>query len=1095
MTIEVDTPRREADRRVWSEYDAVLFDLDGVIMRTATVHAAAWKHLFDDFLAARARATGRPFEPFDIDSDYRLYVDGRRRYDGVTAFLASRGLQLDYGAPDDPPGAPTCCGLGNRKNRYFLAELAARGVEVFPDAMELLDALRGAEKRLAVVSASENCSALLERVGLLDRFQVRVTGVEAAQWGLAGKPAPDTFLKAAALLGVEPRDAVVVEDSIAGIQAGRAGGFGLVVGVDRRGEPDSLSESGADIVLHDLTDLMRMNPARSNGVARRARDDVRFEGILLCPPDGDARRAVLADPALAEALEELRGLGSDVEVAGDDPVADVERLVERLGVRGIGSGLVLVLGWLSAFDLPASAARTSVVSVLEEQPDQPEGMRWIGGGSASCLGVLNEQADRRVSGRVPSIDDDPAWTITVWGAPTASRRAHQALLTVADTRFGTRGVREEEGLGTVPRVLAAGVFDEATEPPSLLEGPGWTGLHLLRPLDHSRDRRTLDMRTGVLYREQVAAPVPLRSMRFASLSRPGSFALRAEGAVEWLHAGPAILPPATDGTFVRRQRGDRSAAVVRSERGGAIAAVTAQQERSAGGRRVVERLVCYAADPEGRSREHDAVAELASVEQIGFEGLLAEHRAAWAGRWEDALVCIDGDADLERAVRFNLFHLMASVATEGEAVIGPRGLAGPGYRGHVFWDTDVFMLPFFAATAPAAARAMLEYRVRRLEPARRAAAGNGRRGARFPWESARTGVDVTPVEDVMPIGPPIPIMTGQHEEHIVADVAWAAMEYVAWSGDDDFLRGPGRELVLDTARYWASRVRVDERGGHIDRVIGPDEYHELVDDNAFTNVMARWNLRRAVELAEEGTDVPAEEVAKWRRVADVLVDNYDPASGLYEQFAGYNGLEPLVISDLAETPVAADLLFGRPRISASQVIKQPDVLMLHHLVPEETAEGSLRPNLEFYDPRCAHGSSLAPAIHASLFARDGRPDQALRLFRMACRLDLDNLTGATAGGLHMATFGGVWQALVHGFAGIRPQRSGLTVDPQIPNAWNELRVRLRHRGRRLEVRASPDALHIRSDGPARVTVPGSGTAEVGDPGLRWRREPGGWALE
>ncbi len=1076
---------------IWQGYDAMLFDLDGVITRTASLHAAAWKRLFDQFLANWAAREGGSFEPFDIDRDYRRHVDGRPRYDGVEAFLASRGIRLPRGTPDDPPDLPTCCGLGNRKNGYLAEELATNGVEVFADTVQLLDALRAAGKRLAVVSASENCTAMLARVGLLDRFDVRVTGAEARRWGLAGKPAPDTFLKAAELLGVAPSHAIVFEDAISGVQAGRSGGFGLVVGVDRRGKPEALASSGADMVLDDLTELLRLAPAQVlAGPGRPA--DILFEGIVVCPPQGGAR-GLMDGPFLDGVVERLRGLGVDVVVAVDDPPLDVAQLTERLGRRGIGAGLVLVVGWLWQIALPPAARRAVVVSVLPRRPaGAPPSMRWMGGAAATCLALLTDQADRRAAGVVPSIDEDPAWTITVSGDDPAQRRAHQALLTVADTRFGTRGIREEESLGALPRVLAAGVFDDSTEPPALLEGPGWTGLHLLQPLDRRRDRRTFDLRSGVLYREQMATPRALRSLRFASLERPGCFALRAEGALEWMHGGTALIPPATDGTFQRRQLGDRSTAEVRTDAGGAIAAATVQQERTAAGRRIVDRLASFVGDADGLTPRHEAFAGLEDAASVGFAGLLAEQRAAWARRWDDALVCIDGDPELELAVRFGLFHLMASVPTSGEAVVGPRGLSGPSYRGHVFWDADVFTLPFLAATCPSAARAMLEYRIRRLEPAQHEAARRGYNGARFPWESARTGVDVTPSMDLPLHGPEIPILTGEHEEHIVADVAWAAWQYADWTGDDTLLGGPGRPLVLDTARYWASRVRLDDSGGHIDDVIGPDEYHERVDDNVFTNVMARWNLRRAAELAEAGGDVPADEIAFWRHVADSLVDNYDAHTGLYEQFDGYYGLEPLMISDVAETPVAADLLFGRPRISGSQVIKQPDVLMLHHLVPEETEPGSLRPNLEFYEPRCAHGSSLSPAIHAALLARDGRPDEALRLFRMACRLDLDNLTGTTAWGLHLATFGGVWQALVHGFAGVRTQGSGLVIDPHIPTRWGELRIRLQHRGRRLEVRASPIALYVTSDAPIDVTVPGAGTAEVTSDGVRWTRTADGW---
>jgi alpha,alpha-trehalase len=243
-----------------SGYEAVLFDLDGVITRTATVHAAAWKDLFDEFLDRWGREHGRQLDPFDVATDYLRYVDGRSRYDGVETFLASRGIRLPHGRPDDPPDAPTVCGLGNRKDRHFSQQLARHGVEVFDDTVELVRALRRQGRKVAVVSASENCDAILRRAGLLDLFDVRVTGIEAAALGLAGKPAPDTFLRAAALLGTPPPRAVVVEDAISGVRAGRAGGFGLVVGVDRRGDGTVLAENGADVVTDDLRQLLPSAP-------------------------------------------------------------------------------------------------------------------------------------------------------------------------------------------------------------------------------------------------------------------------------------------------------------------------------------------------------------------------------------------------------------------------------------------------------------------------------------------------------------------------------------------------------------------------------------------------------------------------------------------------------------------------------------------------------------------------------------------------------------------------------------------------------------------------------------------------------------------
>jgi trehalose/maltose hydrolase-like predicted phosphorylase len=316
----------------------------------------------------------------------------------------------------------------------------------------------------------------------------------------------------------------------------------------------------------------------------------------------------------------------------------------------------------------------------------------------------------------------------------------------------------------------------------------------------------------------------------------------------------------------------------------------------------------------------------------------------------------------------------------------------------------------------------------------------------------------------------IPIRTGQHEEHIVADVAWSAAQYAAWTGDAAFLTGPGRDLVLECARYWASRARRDADGrAHIYGVMGPDEYHEVVDDNAFTNVMARWNLRFGAELlVSTGGDLT--EADAWQDVAEALVDGFDAARGLYEQFAGYWGLEPLLIGHVATPPVAADMILGRERVAGSQVIKQADVVMLHHLVPGEVVPGSLAANLAFYEPRTAHGSSLSPAIHASLLARAGQPDRALELFRLASRLDLDDLTGTTAGGLHLATMGGVWQALAFGFLGLRANGSVLHVDPCLPRAWEALGLRLCFRGTPIGVRAEHGDVTVRCDAPVAVRV-------------------------
>ncbi len=233
-----------------------LFDLDGVLTKTAKVHDAAWKEMFDDFLQGWSRHTGQPFVPFDPVADYDEYVDGKPREDGTRSFLASRGIELPEGSEDDPPDAQTIHGLSNRKNQIVLDRIHTDGVEAYEGSVRYVRAVRDAGLHRAVVSSSANARDVLAAAGIEDLFEARIDGVVAERDHLRGKPAPDTFLAGARALGLEPRAAVVFEDALAGVAAGRAGGFGYVVGVDRVGQADELRKHGADVVVKDLADLL-----------------------------------------------------------------------------------------------------------------------------------------------------------------------------------------------------------------------------------------------------------------------------------------------------------------------------------------------------------------------------------------------------------------------------------------------------------------------------------------------------------------------------------------------------------------------------------------------------------------------------------------------------------------------------------------------------------------------------------------------------------------------------------------------------------------------------------------------------------------------
>lgn len=746
-----------------------------------------------------------------------------------------------------------------------------------------------------------------------------------------------------------------------------------------------------------------------------------------------------------------RGLGvadKVIQVVPDDgaqPPTSLAPLMATLAGRGIGSGLVLLIGRRL---MPGRAADLAPPRTRADE---------------QAAALLSEQVRRRRARRVPAVDEDPAWIIRVGTTDPLQERVAETVCTLGAGGFGTRGATEEPGPGSTALLLADGVYADAGSG-GLLPGPIWTGLRL-DPMGDTGER-VLDLRTGVLARRELGPEPLLRTARFMCAARPGVVALRAEAGIGRLRPGPALLAPDDSTTTRGRQGAVYWARTAAPDRGG-IGAVARQRTGRDGSVRTVERLAAYVADAHGQPALGPAREAIEAAAGAGFERLLREQRAAWARRWDEVNIAIPADPVTQLALRYALFQLRSNVDRRLEAAVGARGLSGAGYGGHVFWDADVFVLPALVSIDPEIAWSMLAYRLHRLAPARASAAAGGCAGARFPWESALTGDDVTPRSGQL--GPHrVPILTGQEEEHITADVAWAAARYADWTPPSERHRRL-RPLLVETARYWFSRCRRAADGSaHIDAVIGPDEYHETVDDNAFTNVMARWNLRAGAHAADQA-GFP-DEAAAWRNLADQLVDGYDPATGRYEQFAGYWDLEPLLIADFAQPPVAVDLLIGRERVARSQLIKQPDVLMLHHLVPECVADGTLVPNLDFYLPRTAHGSSLSPSVCATLLARGGRADAALEQLRVALDLDLHDRTGMTAGGLHLANLAGSWLAVLTGFAGVSVAAGVLALDPHLPEAWPSLEVRFRCLGARVQLWVSRTEVRLHTDRPLPVRL-------------------------
>ena len=323
------------------KYRAVIFDLDGVVTKTAEVHARAWKHLFDEFLNKRSKESGEPFLAFDEEKDYLTYVDGKPRAEGVISFLKSRGIELPLGSPNDSPDKQTVWGLGNNKNEYFVNELQTHGIEVYPSTLNLIHELREEGIKVGIISSSKNCHLILSELKILDLFDTKIDGLDQEREGIVGKPAPDVFLEAAKRLGANPSNSVVVEDAISGVQAGAAGDFSLVIGVDRQNQSEDLLKEGAHVVVKDLEEVRlekRVRPKSASEVEDELKQKLQgkkpaffldYDGTLT-PIVAHADQAILSDE-MRQTLIDLKKQFTVAVVSGRD-LGDVKK---RVGVEGI----------------------------------------------------------------------------------------------------------------------------------------------------------------------------------------------------------------------------------------------------------------------------------------------------------------------------------------------------------------------------------------------------------------------------------------------------------------------------------------------------------------------------------------------------------------------------------------------------------------------------------------------------------------------------------------------------------------------------------------------------------------------------------------
>lgn len=1003
------------------EIAAVLFDLDGVVTDTAAIHESAWKDTFDALLGE----AGQGDRPFTSD-DYKAYIDGRDRFDAIRTFVRARSLSL----PDEEGDEKVRGSVrewAERKNSTYLDTLAAEGVRIIEGTLDVVKRLRIAGIPTAVVSGSRNAGKVMALAGVGGLFDVRVDGLDADHQGLAGKPQPDLYFEAARRLGFPPGLCAVVEDSVAGIQGARAGGFGLVVGL---GESNAALSTDADVVVDDLTDLeieVTTSPAAAD-------DDCE-----LCAVDADSTWMLhyVGFSAWNEGIREslctlgngyfaTRGalpeaLSGGVYYPGTYVAGCYDRLRSTIGdVEYEDESIVAWPNWLpTTFSIDGG----EWLKPDNEDLRHHHHMLDMKGGVLHRESLYQDASGRR------------------------TRLRQRRIVSMAEPHLAAMETRiEPENYSATVTVRAA--LDGDVRNDNVAEFRGLSNSHLT---GHESGAtvdgaawlrcRTVNSRAECVLASRLESLTPVRT--------------EADGPANALHESTARVTP-TAGMRVT------TTVALYSSRDRAIADPLGAALAMLGERRSFAELV----------DEH--------------RGLW---RRLWH-RYNIEVECsVESTVRAVNLQLFHVLQSLSPHTMDLDVGVPARGLHGEAYRGHVFWD-EVFVLPLLNLRAPGLSRSLLLYRYRRLPAARRRAEEVGCRGALFPWQSGSDGRDVTPRVLLNPRSGRWMPDHSNRQFHVGLAVAYNVWQYWEVTADFAFLSSYGIEMLVEIARFWASWATWDAEDRRYDLlgVMGPDEFHdgypgrpgEGIDNCTYVNVMVSWCINRTLDacriLGRDGRefgvfgrlDVDASELDRWHDLACQLrVEFLD--NGLLTQFHGYAELRELDLEDYRArygNIGRLDLILEAEGDSCVnyKVSKQADVLMLLYLFSAEELVDILAgmgydfdpktipATVDYYLSRTSHGSTLSKVAHAWVLAR-GRRRDSWEMLRQACSADLeDTQHGSTREGIHLGAMAGSVDILQRCYTGIDVRGDTLWLHPQLPVEIRSLELDLCYRDHWINIR-------------------------------------------
>ena len=1032
-------------------FDAVLFDMDGVVTRTAAVHFNAWKQTFDAFL--EEYKTGE--KPF-TQQDYLHYVDGKPREDGVRDFLASRKILL----PEE--GEKSVSSVAKQKNDKFLELIHEKGVEPYETTVAFIKQLRKFKIKTALVTASKNGLEIMEVTKLKDLFDTYVTGVETEKLHLHGKPYPDTFLQAAKQLDVKPERAVVVEDAEAGVESGKKGGFGMVIGVARSGNGKALSEHGADLVVRDLAEVLP-----------------ELEDISNCNKN-DLPQMAMSDMDVTKA-------NWIVSYDKYDPKTELK----RESLCALGNGYFCTRG----------AASDSVAG-----DNHYPGTYIAGVYNCAHLGPEVEKFERE------ELVNMPNWT----GLTFSINDGDWFSIDKVKIKKFAQNLNLQQGI-----LYREVEFTDANGNETYIRERRFVHMQLCHLGGHELEVTALNWSGKIKIKSELDGSITnggdTIDPNFKNTKHLEILECTADGEDMFLKARTSssniVMAMATKTLVESKQNVTISAECLEEK------AVTEFGLEMAAGEQLTVQKICavYTSKDEGMY-EPGAAAKEAADDAPSFQELIESQIDRWRSLWQQFDLFLEASEENSKLVpslllHLNSFHCLQTASSHTadlDTGIPARGWTGEGYQGHIFWD-DLFVFPFINLRMPDISAALLKYRYRRLREARKIAAKYKARGACFPWQSASDGKERTPdywwmkerqewIKDYTHL-----------ELHVNGAIAYNIWQYYQVTLDDQFMYSFGSEMLMEIARFFASYARFNEekKRYEIKRVIGPDEFHNFypnadepgVNNNAYTNIIASWTISRALELLETmpadhskqvrvRLNIENDELKLWE---DVSKNLYLPimSNGLLAQFENYEDLKEFPKHSHDEgfhDELLKQLKKHAGYLNDYKLSKQADVLMLGFLFSPSEMEKlvenmgyskdcvNLGDLVDYYIPRTADQSTLSRVAHSWVLSRLQRVkgkkhnkecDELHRkaeheVFYEALGSDYYDVAarGTAKSGVHMGAMAGTVDIVQRCYTGLETRDDVLWLDPKLPDELVRLSFTIHYRGQSLGLDIFQDKMKV-----------------------------------